>query len=271
MVKSQSGTWLRHGLGEQQPPVNARDILGVDVAVLERQAALALISRAITVGKHSKITFLNAHGANLAWNDAEFRSTLKDFNVLADGIGVDLASLINFGEKFPTNLNGTDFIPEILAGLAFGVRVALLGAQPGVAELAAERLHERYPKHEFIVAGHGYFSPIEEAGLISYLARTKPDVLLVALGNPMQEKWIARHCNGELCTVAIGVGAFFDFAAGRVPRAPLIVRRARFEWLFRLALEPRRMWMRYIVGNPLFIARSVQQKFRLGRFRKRRK
>jgi exopolysaccharide biosynthesis WecB/TagA/CpsF family protein len=134
----------------------------------------------------------------------------------------------------------------------------LLGGRPGVAERAAERFAQRYPAHRFGVLGHGYFAPEEEPALLARLAQERPDLLLVAFGNPRQELWIARHLDRSHCSVAVGVGALLDFTAGEVVRAPELLRRLRLEWLFRLAQEPRRLWRRYVVGNPAFLLRVLR-------------
>ncbi len=241
-----------------------RNILGVDVSVLSRNAALAHMARLIASRTHTKFSFLNAHAANIASHDNEFSSALEQFEVLADGVGVDLCSFINYGEYFPDNLNGTDFVPKLLSHLQEPVSVALLGSEPGVADLAAKRMQQRFPRHRFDVVSHGYYPKSDEPDVLWRLKDIRPDILLVALGNPAQEKWIASHCNQENCTLAFAVGAYLDFVAGRVPRAPALLRRLRLEWLFRLVLEPRRMWIRYVLGNPLFLARSIMQKLKNG-------
>lgn len=239
-----------------------RNILGVDVSVLSTSAAVNQISKLIIESIHTKILFLNAYGANQAWQDEEFRHTLKQFVTLPDGLGVDLCSFINYGEKFPDNLNGTDFIPHLLGQLKSSCSVALLGAQPGVADLARDTFQTQFPNHQFRVISHGYFAPEMETTILAQLKSLKPDILLVALGNPVQEKWIINNCHSDNCTLVFGVGALFDFTAGRVPRAPSYIRRFRLEWLYRLWKEPRRLWMRYVVGNPAFIMRSIIQKLR---------
>ncbi len=264
MLNSETGTIVPHGKTKTiSPPValDARIILGVRVSVYSKQTALERIAKAVASSHHLKIAFLNAHGANVAWVDDEYVQDLLKFDVLADGIGVDMGSLINYGSKFPDNLNGTDFIPALFRHLNPGKKIALLGAAPGVAEAAAANLKAEFPKQNFSVVAHGFFSSEEENAILDGLKSSKPDILLVALGNPAQEKWIAENCSQDNCTVAIGVGAYLDFAAGRVPRAPEILRKLRIEWAYRLWLEPARMWKRYMVGNPLFLLRSFMQKF----------
>lgn len=242
------------------PDSEVRDILGVDVRVWSKQRAFADIESTIAAGKHRKYAFLNAHGANIVSEDAEYRKTLKRFEVMADGIGVDIASKGLYGQKFPDNLNGTDFIPGLLEHLRTRVHVALLGAREGVAELAAIKLKACFPQHCFSVVGNGYFTSHGEDVILTHLATDRPDILLVALGNPKQEKWIARCCTQDHAVAVIGVGALLDFIAERVPRAPKIWIDFRVEWLYRLLLEPRRMWRRYVLGNPLFLMRVLRQR-----------
>ncbi|MDD9909294.1 MAG: WecB/TagA/CpsF family glycosyltransferase [Ahrensia sp.] len=242
-----------------QHPAQLRDVLGVGVRVWSKPRAFEELASDISKKRHRKFAFLNAHGANLAYEDVDYSKALRDFVVLPDGIGVDIASKCLYGEKFPDNLRGTDFIPELLESLGEGVHVALLGARSGVASQAAEKLQLTYPQHRFSVVGDGYFNSSDEADMIVRLRADRPDILLVALGNPMQEKWIARHCTGELATAVIGVGALFDFIAGRVSRAPQWCIDMRMEWVFRLLLEPRRMWRRYVLGNPKFLYRVARQ------------
>jgi exopolysaccharide biosynthesis WecB/TagA/CpsF family protein len=87
------------------------------------------------------------------------------------------------------------------------------------------------------------------------------------MGVPRQELWISRHLTGASCTMPIAVGALLDFLSGSVPRAPLWMRRMRLEWVYRLWIEPGRLWRRYIVGNPLFLARVIARKFAMSRSR----
>lgn len=236
-------------------PVDMRDILGVKITALTQGMALALVHDHILRGQHLKLAFCNAHTANLVYGDNAFWASLGQFTVLADGVGVDMASRLFYGSKFPANLNGTDFVPHLLRTSPKGLRIMLLGSRSGVVERAASQLRAQMPQHQVDVLHHGFFDEAQEAALLRRLEHDRPDVLLVALGNPLQEQWIARHCNSRNCGVAIGVGALFDFLAGEVRRAPAFVRRTRLEWLWRLMLEPARLFRRYVLGNPLFLYR----------------
>ncbi|AZO09668.1 glycosyltransferase [Mesorhizobium sp. M3A.F.Ca.ET.080.04.2.1] len=237
-----------------------RTILGISVLAIRWDEATALLNRLIAERRFTKVSFLNAHNANIAYTDPVFAEALDDFLVLPDGVGVDMAAKLLYGAPFPDNLNGTDFVPAFLKASARPLTVALLGATRVNAEAASAKLAALAVQHKFVVIHDGYFSPAEEPEIVGRIARLRPDVLLVAMGVPRQELWIARHIEPGHCTLPIAVGALLDFLSGTVPRAPLWMRRMRLEWLFRLWVEPGRLWRRYVVGNPLFLWRVLKQK-----------
>ncbi|PAP95211.1 WecB/TagA/CpsF family glycosyltransferase [Mesorhizobium wenxiniae] len=238
-----------------------KSILGISVLAIRWDDAVALLARSIAERRFTKVTFLNAHNANVAYTDPVVAEALDDFLILPDGVGVDLAAKLLYGASFPDNLNGTDFIPAFLQASARPMTVGLLGATQVNAEAASRKLAALALQHRFVVIHDGYFSAAEEPAIVDRIAGLRPDVLLVAMGVPRQELWIARHIDARHCTLPIAVGALLDFLSGMVPRAPLWMRRLRLEWLFRLWIEPGRLWRRYVVGNPLFLWRVIGQKF----------
>jgi exopolysaccharide biosynthesis WecB/TagA/CpsF family protein len=238
----------------------AKSIFGIPVASIRWDDALGLLTRLLAERRFTKVSFLNAHNANIAYTDRAFANALDDFLVLPDGVGVDIAAKMLYGAPFPSNLNGTDFIPAFLAASAKPLTVALLGTTRVNAEAASKKLAALAPQHSFAVIHDGFFTAAEEPAIIERIAALRPDVLLVAMGVPRQELWIARNIDGRHCTLPIAVGALLDFLSGAVPRAPLWLRRLRLEWLFRLMVEPERLWRRYVVGNPLFLWRVLRQK-----------
>lgn len=237
-----------------------KSILGIPVVSLDWDEALSSLSQLVRDRRFTKITFLNAHNANIACVNDSFAAVLADFLILPDGIGVDIAARLLYGEKFPANLNGTDLVPGLLKAIKEPLTVGLLGATRENAEGASEKLRELAPQHKVVFVHDGFFSPMEEWRIIERLAEIRPDILLVAMGVPRQEFWIARNLDQRHCTLPFAVGALFDFLSGSVPRAPLWVRKSRFEWVFRLVVEPCRLWRRYIFGNPLFLWRIMRQK-----------
>ena len=235
-------------------------VFGIAVNDLPREAAIERLMAALRERRHLKLAFCNAHMANLAWRDDEYRQTLAAFTVFADGLGIDIAAWILHGGPFAANLNGTDFVPALLASAPRRLRIALYGAKPGVAERAAAALQQFAPQHAIVHVADGYGDGAAEAAFLDRLKKAPADVILVALGNPLQERWIARNLDAGHATLAIGVGALFDFLSEETKRAPFWLRRMRLEWLHRLAQEPRRLFWRYVVGNPLFLWRVLLEK-----------
>lgn len=205
--------------------------------------------------------FLNANNANISIKDDVYRDALSRAKVLPDGFGIDIASKITRGKMFSANLNGTDFVPSLLVYAQEPLTVALVGSQGDIPDKAAQIFYEKTPWHKFVVISDGYFGPQGTQSVLDDLSALKPDVLLVGMGSPIQEKWVDQHIKPEHGKMVFTVGALFDFVSNDMPRAPERWRRLRIEWVYRLVNEPRRLWRRYIIGNPLFIWHVVRQKF----------
>jgi alpha-1,3-mannosyltransferase len=236
----------------------ARRIGAVDVAVMDRAAALAAMLDAVARRRPQIIAFCNAHTVNVAERDPVFAATLEKALVLNDGIGLGIASTLLYGRRFPTNLNGTNLLPELIGRLPAGTRLFLVGSQPGIAQRAAAVLGQHFP--DIVIAGteHGFFGAEDEAALGERIAAAAPDLVLAGMGQPRQELWASRNAD-RLGVPVICVGAFLDFAAGKVPRAPALLQRIGLEWAFRLAMEPRRLAGRYLIGNVTFLTRLAAQ------------
>jgi exopolysaccharide biosynthesis WecB/TagA/CpsF family protein len=214
--------------------------------------AVQLVRSAVLVRQKLSIAICNAHTVLTSLDDPGFSETLNQMTLLNDGIGIGLASKYLYGENFPANLNGTDLIPYVLAEAGTPLRIFLLGAEEKQVSLAKEHIERTYPSHEVVGFRNGYFDMDDCADVCAEVSAARPDLLLVAMGNPRQEKFIMQNRARLDATVAIGVGALFDFMSGNVVRAPKAVQAAGLEWLFRLLQEPRRLFQRYVVGIPRF-------------------
>ena len=213
-------------------------------------------------GKQS-VAFLNAHCINIAAKDPIYRWALsKATTLLPDGSGMQLAArLANF--HFTENLNGTDLFPAIVSAAAERkMKVFLFGSKPGVAEKAANAAMAQNKNLEIAGTRHGYFSERDEPSIIETINTSGADVLLVGLGVPMQDIWIARNRHRLNAKIVFGVGAQFDFWSNTISRAPKLLRNFGMEWVWRLAIEPKRMFSRYIFGNPQFVGRSLLSTFK---------
>lgn len=230
-----------------------RALQGVKFRVLSSDESIVLLDREFAAGQIVCLAFANAHTINLARKIDFYRDTLSRFMVFNDGLGVDLASRLRYGSGFPSNLNGTDFVPDYLSRTKNKFRIFMLGAKPDVVGRAFNVASLLYPTHEWVGYKSGYFTPEDEIELIGEIRSAEPDLLLVAMGNPLQEYWIDR-CSLKIgVPLYFGVGALFDFWAGSVNRAPKWVRGARLEWMYRLLQEPSRLWKRYLLGNFSFL------------------
>src|SRR6185436_3033604 len=238
------------------------DIMGVPVLAARGDDVVHELDGRLAGGERIRLTYLNAHASNLAARDQRFLALLNAFIVLNDGVGLDIAARMLNGKAFPENLNGTDFTLRYLRTTSRQFRIFLLGAKPGVAADAAAFLEAQVPKHVVVGVRDGYFVAAGAGEVAREIKRSGADLLLVAMGNPTQEFWIDNHFDATGCRLAMGVGALFDFLAERVPRAPSVVRQLRMEWAFRLALEPTRLWRRYLIGNPVFVARVAAARTR---------
>jgi N-acetylglucosaminyldiphosphoundecaprenol N-acetyl-beta-D-mannosaminyltransferase len=238
-------------------------LLGVEIDNLSLDGAIESISRQISADARSAVMFVNAHCLNVAQRDPRYLQILRQAQlVLPDGIGLHLAARI-LGQQLRENVNGTDLFVPLCRRLAREERaVFLLGGRRGVARGVARRLATLAPGLRVAGVQHGYFERggAAEAQLVDRINASGADLLLVALGVPGQERWIAEH-RGRLKTpVVMGVGGLFDFYSGRIPRAPRWMQEVGMEWVHRLACEPRRMARRYILGNPEFLLRTLVQR-----------
>ena len=240
-------------------PFPTIEVLGLPVTKLTPAEALAQIERIYDHEAPALVAYANAHTLNLCVADPAYREVMSRASiVLNDGAGIALAARIN-GDRFPANLNGSDFNPAIL-GLAAtrGWPVYFVGAKPGVAERAADAMRARYPALQVVGCRDGYWASGEDVSVVEAIQASGARVVMAAMGNPLQERWLDAHLPATGARIGVGVGAFFDFAAGEVARAPAWMNRWGIEWVFRLIQEPRRLWRRYVVGNPLFLARVLR-------------
>lgn len=235
-------------------------ILGVRISNFSQAEAIALIEGLMLERCETRAIFIvNAHTLNLAAEDPQYREVLNSASeVLADGTGTRWAARLR-GVRLKDNLVGTDLVPrlfEVTGGKHY--RYFLLGAGADTIERAAHTVSRKYPGWDLAGFHHGYIAPKDTDELIEEINTAHPDLLLVGMGNPRQECWIHAHRATLRVPVCIGVGGLFDHWAGDLKRAPLWVRRQGLEWLQILLQQPHK-WRRYLLGNPKFLLRIVQQ------------
>jgi N-acetylglucosaminyldiphosphoundecaprenol N-acetyl-beta-D-mannosaminyltransferase len=214
-------------------------------------------------GGPARVSYVNAHVLNQTFSNPDLRRALRSSDlVYCDGYGVRLAAKL-IGLPVPHRMTGADWIWGVAALCQErGRSIYLLGSEPGSSAQAAEALRRWYPRLDVQGTHHGYFeigSPHSER-VLEHIAEHRPDILLVGMGTPQQELWVDRHAERIDAGVIWTVGALFDYLSGRTPRAPHWISDHGFEWIFRLIVEPRRMWRRYLLGNPAFLYRVWQER-----------
>ena len=231
-------------------------IFGLDVDNVSMNEAVDWVLRPKLKPEYA--VFVNAHSINTMYQQNTLKKAiLSARRVFADGSGIRLAAKHN-GIEVRANVNGTDMLPVLCEKASQqGLKLYLLGAAPDVADKAASNLQARYPGLEIAGTQHGYFDKNGEDNdaVIDAINKSGADILLVAFGSPVQEQWLQENTHRLNVRSALAVGGLFDFFSGRIPRAPLWMRKAGIEWVWRLLQEPKAKFSRYVLGNPLFMLR----------------
>lgn len=234
--------------------MNKINFYGINIDILNTKEVLTLCRKFFCDNKAKTILFLNAHYYNLSVKDLEYKNILNSSDlVLNDGIGVKLGLKFK-GINEKENMNGTDLIPRIIE-LAVDKRkgIYLLGGEQGTSIKAKENLKKRY--RDIIISGdrNGFINKDENKNVIEDINNSKAELLIIGMGAPLQEKWINDNKEKlENIKIIIAGGAILDFISGKVSRAPVFLRKIKLEWLYRLLLEPKRLFKRYVIGNILF-------------------
>ncbi len=248
-------------------------ILGVPIDVITMDEALERIGTFVKTGRKTGRTYqiatVNADFIVNAIKDPEIRYILQEADLAtADGMPIVFGANV-LGVNLGDRVTGADMIPLLAKRAAQeGYSIYFLGAAPGVADRAAELLKAQYPALKVAGVCSPPFSPILEMdpSIIGRIKATNPDILLVAFGNPKQEKWIAMHRYELNVPVMIGVGGTLDFIAGSSARAPRWMQKTGLEWLHRLAQDPKRLWRRYVVDFAVFGSFLMRQIWLMKRF-----
>lgn len=255
------------GSGDEPPRTN---VLGVGISATTIARTVTAVETWISHGERRYVCVTSAHGVLECQRDPQLRR-IHNTSGLTVPDGMPLVWLSHHaGRHEVERVYGPDLMLALCAhAAARGYSVFLYGGAPGVADQLASTLERRFPSLR--VAGT-YSPPFrvltadEERALAERFAALRPDITFVGLSTPKQERWMAAHVGCLETCVMLGVGAAFDFHTGRVKQAPMWMRRSGLEWLYRLSREPRRLWQRYLLGNPRFVALIALQLLGLRRY-----
>jgi N-acetylglucosaminyldiphosphoundecaprenol N-acetyl-beta-D-mannosaminyltransferase len=242
------------------PPIPRIDLLGMPVSRVDRTGALEILQRFIDSGEPHLVVTADASMFEIAAGDPEFLRIVHSAHLITpDSTGV-LWAARKLGTPLAERVSGVDLAEQLCAGSARrGYGIYFYGAAPGVAEEAAEAMRRRYPGARIVGTVDGFQnSPEQQAALLRDIEEKRPAVLLVAMGIPKQEKWIAGHMERLRVPVAMGVGGSFDVFSGRVDRAPMWMQRRGLEWLYRLIRNPKKVGK--VATLPRFVLRVLRRK-----------
>jgi N-acetylglucosaminyldiphosphoundecaprenol N-acetyl-beta-D-mannosaminyltransferase len=245
-------------------------VLGVQITDVTRRRALELLDQMIDRydGRAGSVFFVNAHTLNLAAADRAYRNVLRGADcVFGDGTGVRWAGYLQ-GVNVRDNLAGTDLVPALLRDKpGRGYRYFLLGCDRQTIRRAAGFAEKTFPGWTQAGYHHGYLTTPElTAQAIHQINQADPHVLLVGMGNPLQERWIHAHQHELDVPLCMGVGGLFGYWAGDIRRAPRWLRHRGAEWLGILLQQPHKA-RRYLLGNPLFLMRVFREAWVRRRYR----
>ena len=239
-------------------------ILNTPIDVLDMSGVLTRLEEFIGEKRFHQVATANVDFVINAEADRELRHILRYADlVMPDGMPLVWASR-KLGMALPERVTGADLVPALAALAAQkGYRIYMLGAKPEVARQAREKLLQAHPGLQIVGCVSPPVQPLDimdDAPLLSDIQAARPDILLVAFGNPKQEKWIYRNRAAlQNVPICIGVGGTFDFIAGQTVRAPQWMQKSGLEWIFRLSQEPKRLWKRYTRDVGQFGSRFVAQ------------
>ncbi|VBB07919.1 glycosyl transferase wecb/taga/cpsf [Lucifera butyrica] len=235
------------------------DVLNVQVDAVTMEEALSILEQFIRDGRPHLIATANAEMIMMAQKDRELASVLTQASlVIPDGAGVVWAARY-LGVDMPERVAGFDLSQRLLSAAAGkGYKVYLFGGAPGIVDRAKAMAEKQYPGLQIVGRRNGFFTPEEDELIINHIKASQPEILLVGLGVPKQEKWLAKNLARLGVPVVIGVGGTFDVMAGAVKRAPLWMQQANMEWLYRLLSQPQRAIR--MLALPRFVWRVVTGK-----------
>jgi len=242
-------------------------MLGVNINPLPVDKVIDYIAHTVIEGGKAIVAYVNVHAINLAQDIPWFRDFLNQADLTyCDGFGIKWGARI-LGYDIPQRFTPPDWFPALAERCVNdGLSLYFLGAHPGIADKAANKLKSTLPQVQIVGIHHGYFdkTPNNNANstIIQDINRSKADILVVGFGMPLQERWIKENWEQIDTNVVLPVGALFDYLADDVPRAPNWMTGHGFEWLGRLIYEPGRLWQRYLIGNPRFMMNIIKERFR---------
>lgn len=233
------------------------NLLGVRVSAVSFEEAIETLEQWIERGERGYVCVTGVHGVMESLRDPALRAIHNRAGLVTpDGMPLVWWSRLR-GQRHVDRVYGPDLLLALCRrSVEQGYRHYFYGGADGVPERLAARLTERFPGLQVVGTYSPPFRPltdVERARIVSRINSATPDFVWVGLSTPKQERWMSANRTALHAPVLLGVGAAFDFHSGRKVQAPRWMQRSGLEWLFRMATEPRRLALRYLVNNPRFL------------------
>ncbi len=227
-------------------------VLDIPVNCASMDEALVKIGAFVSSGEQHQVITADSSMAVMSRDDIELRNIIEQASLVTpDSVGIMWAAH-RLNPAITARVSGVELVEELCKHSSQqGYSLFFLGAAPGIAQLACEKMAQRYPGAKMVGAHHGYFNDSDLQSVIDQINVVKPDILCVAMGIPRQEKWIAAHMHNIRAAVFIGVGGTFDVLSGTVKRAPKLFQRMKLEWLWRVLANPKK------IGKVMLLPRFV--------------
>ena len=239
------------------------NVLGVGISAINTPMVLKVIDGWIRSRESHYICVTGVHGVMESQRDEGLRSIHNAAGLVTpDGMPLVWLSRLR-GQRHVDRIYGPDLMLALCNhSVAQGYRHFLYGGATGVPEMLGQNLRDRFAGIKIVGMFSPPFRPLtteEDAHVVHMINASNPDIVWIGLSTPKQERWMAEHVMKLDAPVLIGVGAAFDFIAGLKKQAPYWMQRSGLEWFFRLITEPRRLWRRYLINNPLFVWLILKQ------------
>jgi N-acetylglucosaminyldiphosphoundecaprenol N-acetyl-beta-D-mannosaminyltransferase len=242
------------------------DVLGVGISCIDLEGVVETFNHWITSSVHEYVCVTGMHGVMESRHNEELRA-IHNRSGITTPDGMPMVWSGRWAGGSISRVYGPDLMRAIFSkACTTGWSHFFFGGTPEVNEALVERMRAEFPGLNVVGTMTPPFRPLsaeEETAIVQRINETAPDIIWVCLGTPKQERWMAQQRDALNAPVLVGVGAAFDLLAGTLPQAPRWMQRSGLEWLFRLAVEPRRLWRRYLLNMPLFIIALIRQPPRL--------
>lgn len=267
---------LRNSVDRLLPKTSVRmitrriNVQGVGISELNLDCAVDFVLNALKNRTKGYVCVTGVHGVSEAQSDPEFRRILNNaFLNTPDGM-----PMVWYGKLNKSCIMGRVYGPDLMLRICEAsrnnpIKHYLYGGGNGVTEKLKASLRSRFPFIDIVGTNTPPFRPLtpeEDDSLTDEINLLKPDIIWVGLSTPKQERFMSAYLDRFDVTLMFGVGAAFDFHAGLMPQAPSWMQKSGLEWLYRLSKEPKRLWKRYLVNNPLFLTRAALQLTGLRKF-----